>query len=125
VTGTHLVWRQKVGASLCSPVIVNDRFYFFSQLATCLRTDNGEVVFQERLPGLGTEYASPVVADGRIYLFTRSKRGFVLAGKDKLEVLATNELDDPGGFIASPAVSGGRLFVRTNEHLYCLGERGQ
>ena len=124
VTNSHVLWRQKVGASYTSPVLVGDRLYFFSGFAYCLRTDTGEVVFQERLPALGNEYASPVVADGRIYLCTRAGKGFVLAAKDKLEVLATNELGD-GGFVASPAVSGGRLFVRTNAHLYCLGEKGK
>lgn len=125
VTDTHAVWRQKVGASYTSPVLVGDRFYFFSALAHCLKADTGEPVFQERLPGLGNEYPSPVVADGRIYFLARSGRGFVLAPKDKLEVLAQNEPLDGGGFVASPAVSGGRLFVRNDTYLYCLGEKGK
>jgi outer membrane protein assembly factor BamB len=124
VTKSHVLWRQKVGASYTSPVLVGEHFYFFSAFAYCLKADTGEVVFQERLPGLGPEYASPVVADGKIYLFTRGRKGFVLASKGKLEVLATNDLGDEHGFIASPAVSGGRLFVRTNAYLYCLGEKG-
>ncbi len=124
VTSSHVLWRQKVGASYTSPVLVGDRFYFFSGFAYCLKADTGEVVFQERLPALGNEYASPVVADGRIYLFTRARKGFVLAPKDKLDVLAVNELGDEHGFVASPAVSGGRLFVRTSGYLYCLGEKG-
>lgn len=125
VTGSHRLWRQKVGASYTSPVLAGDHFYFFSGFAYCLRVDTGEVVFQERLPGLGNEYASPVVADGKIYLFTRSGKAFVLAPKDKLEILATNDLGDGHGFTASPAVSGGKLFVRNQAYLYCLGEKGR
>jgi outer membrane protein assembly factor BamB len=125
VTNSHVAWRQKVGASYTSPVLVNDRFYFFSAFAYCLKADTGEVVFQERLPGLGNEYPSPVVVDSHIYFFARSGRGFVLAPSDKLDVLAQNEPLEGGGFVASPAVSGGRLFVRNNEYLYCLGGKGR
>jgi outer membrane protein assembly factor BamB len=123
VTKTHVVWRQKVGASYTSPVLAGDHLYFFSNLAYCLRADTGEVVFSERLAGLGQEYSSPVAADGRIYLFTRRGKGHVFAVKDSLESLAANDLDAPDGFTASPAVSGGRIFVRSGEDLWCLGEK--
>jgi hypothetical protein len=123
VTKTHVVWRQKVGASFSSAVLVGDHLYFFSGMAHCLRADTGEVLFQERLAGLGQEYSSPVAADGKIYLFTRRGDGHVLAAKGKLESLAKNDLGETGGFIASPAVSGGQLFVRSSEFLYCLGAK--
>ena len=121
VTKTHVVWRQKVGASFTSPVLAGGRLYFFSGMAHCLKADTGEVVFQERLTGLGSEYSSPVAADGKIYLFTRRGTGHVLAAKDRLEVLASNDFG-AGGFTASPAVSRGQIFVRSNEFLYCLGK---
>ena len=123
VTKTHLLWQQKVGASYCSPVLVGDRFYFVSGGFTCLKADGGEVVFQERLAGVGTEYGSPVAADGKIFIFTRFGGAYVLAAKDKLEVLARNSLDDGSAFNASPAVSQGQLFVRSMDYLYCLGEK--
>jgi outer membrane protein assembly factor BamB len=123
VTKSHIVWKQKVGASFCSPVLVGDRLYLFSGRACCLRADTGAIVFQERLDGLGTEYASPVAADGKIYLFTRDGRGHVLAAKDRLEELAVQDLGEPGGFTASPAISHGQLLVRSNRYLYCFGEK--
>jgi hypothetical protein len=122
VTKTHVVWTQKVGASFCSPLLVGDHLYFFSGLAHGLRADTGAVVFQERLPGLGQEYSSPVAADGKIYLFTRRGEGHVLAIKGRLEPVARNDLGETG-FIASPAVSRGQLFIRCGNHLYCLGEK--
>jgi hypothetical protein len=49
----------------------------------------------------------------------------VLKAGDKLEVLAHNELGDRSTFNASPAVSGGQIFVRSDTHLYCLGNKGK
>jgi outer membrane protein assembly factor BamB len=122
VTQTHMVWKQKVGASYCSPVLAGDYLYFFSGQAHCLRADTGEVVFQQRLADVGQEYSSPVAASGRIYLFTRRGTGLVLAVADHLKVLATNRLGDEAGFTASPAIGRGQIFIRSNEYLYCLGD---
>ena len=78
VSNTRVVWKQgKAGASYCSPLLVGEHLSYFSALASCLRSDTGAVVFQERLAGLGNEYGSPVVVDGRIYLFTRRKGAYV------------------------------------------------
>ncbi len=123
VTSSHVIWKQKVGASYCSPVLVGDQLYFFSGRACCLRADTGAVVFQEPLDGLGTEYASPVAADGKIFLFTRRGRAHVLAARNRLEQLAVNDLGEPDGFTASPAVSHGQLLVRSSRFLYCFGEK--
>src|SRR5262249_34391478 len=92
VTKTHVLWRQKIGASYCSPVLAGDYLYFFSGQAHCLRADTGEIVFQQRLADVALEYSSPVFADGRIYLFTRGGTGLVLAPTNRLEVLAKNTL---------------------------------
>jgi outer membrane protein assembly factor BamB len=122
VTKTHIIWKQqKVGAGYTSPLLIGDYLYFFSNQAVCVKAADGEVMFQERMAGLGTEYGSPVAADGRIYLFTRKGVGHVVAAKEKFEALAQNELG--GDFVASPAVSGGRLFIRDREFLYCIGAK--
>jgi outer membrane protein assembly factor BamB len=89
----------------------------------CLRADTGQIVFQERLAGLGQEYSSPVVADGKIYAFTRQGAAHVLVASGKFQPIAHNDLGDASGFTASPAISGGRLFIRSNEYVYCLGEK--
>jgi len=124
VSKTHVVWKQtRVGASNCSPLLAGDYLYFFSGQACCLRADTGEVVYQERLAGLGPEYSSPVLAEGKIFLFTRKGSGHVLAAGPRFEQLAQVDLGGTSGFTASPALSHGQLFVRNNDFLFCLGEK--
>jgi outer membrane protein assembly factor BamB len=123
VSKTHVLWKQDVGASFCSPVLAGPYLYFFSNFAYCLKVDTGEIVFRARLPGLGREYASPVAGDGKIYLFTRRGTGYVLAARDHLEVLARNTLDAANSFVASPAVDRGQIFVRSHNTLYCIGAK--
>jgi outer membrane protein assembly factor BamB len=123
VSKTHVLWRNdKVGANFTSPVLFGERLYFLSNgFAVCLNVNKGEEVYRERIEPATNEYSSPVAADGKVYLFSRSGVGFVLAAGDKFERLGRNDLGDATGFTTSPAVSHGRLFVRTGTTLYCLG----
>ena len=75
----------------------------------------------ERLEGPSGFYASPVGASGRVYLAGRNGTTLVLKDSDKLEVLATNKLDEK--FDASPAIVGKELYLRGHEYLYCLAEK--
>lgn len=77
----------------------------------------------ERLEGLDSIYASPVAADGRVYVADRSGAVMVLAAGPKLEVLAVNKLDD--GFDASPALVGDTIFLRGRKHLYRIASPKQ
>lgn len=72
----------------------------------------------ERLDGLDGVYASPVGADGRVYIADRNGTVMVLAAGPKLEVLAVNKLDD--GFDASPALVGSEILLRGRKHLYSI-----
>jgi hypothetical protein len=101
--------------------LYGDYLYYLSGQAWCLRADTGEIVYHERLYNAATEYSSPVAADGKLFAFTRRDGAFVLAANGKFEVLARNDLGDRSVFNASPAISNGRLFARSNEYLYCLG----
>ncbi|MDX1502590.1 MAG: PQQ-binding-like beta-propeller repeat protein [Thermoanaerobaculia bacterium] len=107
-----------------SPVLYGELLYFLksnSGILTAVRAETGEVVFgPERLPGIENVYASPVAADGRIYVAGREGTTVVLRHGPSLEVLATNELDD--GFDASPAIVGDELFLRGRTHLYAIAE---
>ena len=69
----------------------------------------------------GGVYASPVGAGGRVYLVGRDGTTVVVRYTDKLEVLATNALEEP--IDASPAVAGSELFLRGHQHLYCIAEK--
>ncbi len=123
VTGTHVVW--KVGGRIPpkqpSPVLADGLLYLVSNdgLATCLEAKTGKEVWSERIGG---DYmASPIHAEGRLYCpSTQGKTTVLKAGRD-YEVLAVNRLD--AGFMASPAVSGTALFLRTKTHLYRIEQK--
>jgi outer membrane protein assembly factor BamB len=119
VTKTHVVWSVKAGASHTSPVLVGDRLCWFSGQAVAVDAKDGRMLAKERLDGLNNPYSSPVTAGGKIALFTSSGVGYVLRAAD-LEVLARNDLKDDSGIVASPALSAGQLFIRSNRYLYCI-----
>ena len=75
----------------------------------------------ERLEGISGVYASPVSAAGKVYIAGRNGGVSVLKDSAKLEVLATNELDEK--FDCSPAIAGKQLFLRGKEYLYCIAEK--
>src|SRR5262249_29178106 len=103
-----------------SSLSVGDRLFSIDDtgVATCLDARTGTTVFAKRIGG---EYwASPLFADGRIYLFNHEGKTTVIAPEDKLSGLAENQLDD--GFRASPAVTGQSLILRTEKHLYRIEE---
>jgi outer membrane protein assembly factor BamB len=124
LTGSdRVLWRYDRGTPYVpSPLLVGDRLWFTqanSALLTCLDARTGKAVLdRERLPGLGTLYASPVAAAGRIYLVDREGTCLVLRQTDRLEILATNRLNDPVD--ASPVVVGRQLFLRGAKYLYCI-----
>lgn len=110
-------WRYQKGVSqMPSPLVVDDLLYFVSDggILTCVDAETGEMVWSERL---GSNYsASPLFADGRIYLFDREGKTHVLKPGRRFERLAENKLD--GSFMASPAVADGSLYLRTDKALY-------
>ena len=80
----------------------------------CLEAQTGKEIWNHRIPG---DYAaSPLYADGLIYCFNRDGKATVFKAARNFEILATNTLDS--GFMASAAVSGKALFLRTKTHLY-------
>ena len=124
VTDSHRLWEARAGANVSSPVIHEGHLYWVSdrnKVAYCVRMDDGEIVYSERFKG--QPYASTIVADDKLYVVTRYSGVYVLAAQPKFEILAHNEFDrDNSGFNASPIVSGGQLFIRSNQYLYCIGK---
>jgi len=86
----------------------------------CRAADTGELLYDERLGTLGYYYSSPVAADNRIYIASAEGVVTVIDAGPKLNVLATNKLD--GAILATPALAGGNIYVRTESHLYAFGK---
>lgn len=118
VTDTHVAWKAEgsVVPLEPSPVLVDDLLYTVSNngAVTSFEATTGNRLWSERLGG--NYLASPVYADGRLYVFNTQGKATVLKPGRTFEVLATNELAD--GCLASPAVAGKALYVRTRTHLY-------
>ncbi|HWY74573.1 MAG TPA: PQQ-binding-like beta-propeller repeat protein [Verrucomicrobiae bacterium] len=121
-----IVWKyDKSMPYVPSPLLYGDKLYCLKSnqgVLSCLDTKSGKVLIDaERLEAVPNIYASPVGAEGRIYIAGRDGATVVLKQSDKVEILATNKLDD--GFDASPAVVGKELFLRGHEYLYCIVEK--
>jgi outer membrane protein assembly factor BamB len=86
---------------------------------TCLEAKTGALVWQERLPGRGDYYASPVAADGKIYVLSEGGEVAVVAAKSKYELLGANQMGER--CLASPAISDGQIFIRSDQNLFCIG----
>jgi outer membrane protein assembly factor BamB len=124
VTATHLLWTQKVGGGICSPVAAGTHVYFVDGFANCLNAEDGKVVYKERIYDARGEYASAVLAGGRLYALSRFDGLFVLKAGEKFERLAQHTFEgDNSIFNATPAIAAGRLFIRSNEYLYCFAKK--
>jgi outer membrane protein assembly factor BamB len=105
-----------------SPVIVGNYVYRVHNpgILKCWKLDTGEQILSERLNGISTASSPISTPDGRIY-FASGGKSFVLKAGPTLDILATNDLADASQ--ASPAVSGGKLFLKGSRFLYCIGKR--
>ena len=135
VTRTHLRWTfLQIPEGLSSAIIVDDapaeggkpggqaRVYRTHNPETvkCIDLATGALVLTERLPGVST-WASPFATpEGRIY-FASAGSSYVLRAGPELSVVATNQLGEENR--ASAAVAGGRIYLRGNKSLYCVGEK--
>lgn len=121
VTDTHVAWQtRKQVPRISSPLLVGDELYVVSDkgVASCLDARSGDVRWTERV--LSGCSASPVYADGRVYLFGEMGKTAVLRPGRQFALLAENELD--GRIMASPAIVDGAFFLRTDTHLYRIEE---
>ncbi len=123
VSDTHVAWTLESRDAPQTPslLFVDGLLYMVGNqgVATCIDPETGGVLWSERLGG--GYIASPLYAGGRIYFFNvQGKTSVVKAGRT-FALLAENELDE--GFMASPAVSGDTLFLRTKTHLYRIDSK--
>jgi outer membrane protein assembly factor BamB len=118
-----LVWKyQRAVPQLPSLVVYRDVVYMLNDrgVLTTLDAATGRLLRQDRVRGLSENYyASPVAGDGKIFLASHSGVVAVLRAGGEQELLAANSLDEE--IFATPAIAGGRLYVRTVSALYCFG----
>lgn len=116
-----LHWRLDRGApDVASPLVHNGRVWFFREngVVLCCNASDGDLLYQRRL--LADQHRStPVIAGDRIYIAGRDGTLTILGTGAEPEVLGTLELKETT--TASPAIAGGRLYIRTFEHLWCFG----
>ncbi len=120
VTKSGVAWSLKRSVSLTpSPLLVGDELYLVSDngIATCVDAKTGAQHWQMRLGG--NHSASPIYADGRIYFLSEEGESTVIVPGKQFKALAKNQLD--GQTLASMAVSSGSIFIRSQTHLYRLG----
>ena len=120
VSETHVVWRVPTGAPYISSILYYSGLVYMangSGIVTAVDAGTGERVWQDRLGGIYS--ASPVAGDGKVYFFSETGETLVLEAGPELRVLAPNDLGER--VVSSPAVSGGRIFIRTDESLIAVG----
>jgi outer membrane protein assembly factor BamB len=118
----HLLWSFQNGPDVPSPV--SDGKYFFSindkGIAWVLDAKTGNEIWGPQRLKPAIYSASPVLADGKIYVINEEGLTTVLRAGPTFEVLAENPLNDYT--LSSPAISDGSIFIRTAKYLYCIGQ---
>ena len=124
ITGTDaIVWSLEEDTPYVPSPLLHDGILYFLKsnngILSAYDARTGSLHYgPQRLPGIRNVYASPVAAGGRLYIPSREGTTLVIDAGPRLEVLATNTLED--GFDASPAVVEGEIFLRGQQYLYCV-----
>jgi outer membrane protein assembly factor BamB len=117
---THILWRAPAGASYVPSILHYQGLLYLTNeigVVTCARAETGESVWRQRLNGVF--FASPAAGDGKVYLVSEAGVTYVLRAGTTPRVVAENDLGER--IIASPAIAGGRLFLRSDGTLFALG----
>ncbi|MFO1483682.1 MAG: PQQ-binding-like beta-propeller repeat protein [Verrucomicrobiaceae bacterium] len=123
VTKTHVLWNldHKTPSNLASPLLYNGRLYLVKSggMSSCYDAKDGRTLWdRSRLGNFGDYFASPVAADGKVFI--AGKNGFVVVLEDGPEMMVLGKNDIGEEIIATPSIADGRLFVRTRESLVCV-----
>lgn len=121
-TQARLVWEEKRRVFPYVPSLLTHGEHLYSVqdqtgTAQCHEAKTGKLVWEQRMPG-GPVSASPVLIDGKVYVISEGGSVFVFPAAPKFTLLARNDMGE--GVIASPAVANGKLFIRGQEHLFCI-----
>ena len=128
VTDSHTVWTNRSSSYVATPLLHEDRLYWIDDrgIAYCTSAKDGEVVYRDRVQDLQSGrpvYASPMLIGGKIYVVTRRSGTIVYSPGDDFQPISQNVIaGDESDFNASPAVSDGKIYLRSNQAIYCVGE---
>jgi outer membrane protein assembly factor BamB len=118
----NIVWSEKKGTpGVPSPLYYNGRLYTFLNggIVYCRDAKTGKEIYSGRLGAPGYYYSSPVAAGNKVYIASAEGEVVVLDAGEELKVLARNKLDE--AILATPALVDGKIYVRTERHLYAFG----
>ena len=123
VTHSHLLWSFGSGPDVPTPVTDGTYVYSINDrgIMWCLDAKTGKELYARQRLRPATYSASPVLADGKIYVTNEDGVTLVLKAGPTFEVLAENDFDDYT--LSSPAISDGQIFIRTSKFLYAIGSR--
>jgi outer membrane protein assembly factor BamB len=124
LTGTpNVPWQYAKGtAYVPSPILYGDYLYLTTDrgILTCIDAKTGKVVYEGgRIPIPATFTASPVAFDGKILLTSEDGDTFLIKAGPKHEIIGTNSIGEP--VYASPAIANGRIYIRGEKNIYCIG----
>lgn len=122
ITGSHIVWQSPTGAPYISSLVHDGGLIYMATDVggvTAVDAKTGQRVWQQRIDGIFS--ASPVAGDGKIYFVSETGETIVLRSGRTPEVIARNDVG--GRLIASPAISNGQIFLRTDNQIVAIGRR--
>jgi outer membrane protein assembly factor BamB len=122
ISSSHVVWQVNTGAPYISSLVYDAGLLYMANdvgAITVVDANSGEKVWQERVDGIFS--ASPIAGDGKIYFVSETGETIVLRSGREPRILARNDLGER--LIASPAVSNGQIFLRSDDRVFCIGRK--
>jgi outer membrane protein assembly factor BamB len=119
ISASHVVWEVPTGDPYISSLVHDDGILYMASdvgAVSAIDAATGKRIWQERVEGIFT--ASPVAGDGKIYFVSETGQTIVLKGGRQPEVLARNDIGER--LIASPAISNGAIYLRSDGRLFCI-----
>lgn len=122
ISASHVVWEVPTGAPYISSLVYDEGILYMASdvgAVTAIDAATGKRIWQQRVEGIFS--ASPVAGDGKIYFVSETGETIVLKAGRQPEVLARNDIGER--LIASPAISNGQIFLRSDDRLFAIGKR--
>jgi outer membrane protein assembly factor BamB len=123
VTKSHVAWQSREGAYYV-PSPVSTENYLFTTMTTgkvhCIDVASGKTIWNE---DLGAQYSSPVIANGLVYMPNDEGVITVIKPGPKFEYISKNSIGEK--MFASPAISNGKMYLRSYQHLFCISINGK